>query len=425
MAPLEPWEKVFLNLGDKTFEDIDPNHGKLVCEDCHGGVGLIENVELSEEPTESELNQIKETAHSADHGFVIDPAAQENSPCQVCHYELTERSKNSMHTKAWGERYKVALRAEGHGDFDALPPDLEHGFTEECGSCHATCGECHISRPNSVGGGFVERHKFRKPHMQDNCTACHGTRIGDDYFGNLQGNTADTHFQSGFQCMDCHNEDFHGTGNEAMNPPRSRYEVEGIPQCVDCHANASASNDYHTTHWAGEGSQDDLDCYVCHSQPYNSCNSCHTNSVYREGYGETDTPDVFTGAEGYKEFPSFKIGKNPAYQDAGGPWSPAMSAHPESEWVLLRHIPVVEDTYYPWDWQTLEHYDKQETWQYTSPHNIQRWTAQTLVDTTAGEPCGSNCHHSAETDSLYLTLDYLEAEYPEEISANEHVIAPY
>ncbi len=260
--------------------------------------------------------------------------------------------------------------------------------------------------------------------MRDNCTACHGTRIGDDYFGNLQGNVADVHFRQGFDCLDCHNEDFHGEGTEAADPPDSRYEVAGLPQCVDCHADDTDANQYHETHWAGEGSQSDLSCFVCHSQSYNSCNSCHTNSEYREGYQEV-APDVHEGARNYKEFPSFKIAVNPAYETSGSGYSPALNAHPESELILVRHIPVVETTFDPWGLNQLNNYAIQETWEYTSPHNIKRWTEQTLVDTLGGEFCGANCHFSTETDSLYLTQEYLEQEYPDEVGANAHMIPEF
>ncbi len=27
-------------------------------------------------------------------------------------------------------------------------------FGNHCDSCHATCGECHVSQPNLVGGGI-------------------------------------------------------------------------------------------------------------------------------------------------------------------------------------------------------------------------------------------------------------------------------
>ena len=421
MAPLEPWEKVYLNHSANTFEDIDPNHGKLACEDCHGGVGVVEQ-ELSDEPSKRELTEVMNTAHDTEFGFRRDPATGDDSVCESCHYELTQRNKHSMHSMAWGERYKVAIRSTGSGDYESCPVEIKEGFEGECASCHATCGECHVSRPNSVGGGFVERHRFRSPHMQDNCTACHGTRIGDDYFGNLQGNDPDVHFRKGFDCMDCHTEDFHGAGIDPNNPPRNRYEVEKLPECTDCHQGDAGANQYHTVHWQGSGSADDLSCYVCHSQPYNSCNSCHTGGEYREGYHET-SPDVFEGARGYKEFPSFRIAYNPA--SAGGHWSPALEANADEQWILVRHIPLVKSSFDPWGWSTLANYAIEETWQYTSPHNINRWTAQTLVDTTADEPCYGSCHYTSEDDStrhLYLTREYLEEEYPEEVEANAHLL---
>ncbi len=47
-----------------------------------------------------------------------------------------------------------------------------------------TCGDCHISQPNSVGGGLLDGHLFEQtPSPTKTCTACHGSRVGNEYLG--------------------------------------------------------------------------------------------------------------------------------------------------------------------------------------------------------------------------------------------------
>ena len=394
MVPLEPWEKVYIKLGTaNTFEELEPVHGKIGCAGCHRGADNLS----AKDDSEDELLAIMEQAHE---GLVADPSANAEERCgwTWCHHDITKRNATSIHTEQWGMKHAVALRA-GYSDFESCPSTLQDGFEGECSHCHTSCGQCHISRPHSVDGGLLNKHVFqRTPSMTNNCTACHGSRVGNDYLGKLEGNQPDAHFSRlGYHCVDCHQEDFHGDGETGYT---SRYEVAGLPNCYEsCHSDADSSNNWHLTHVNQDDPAMELSCYVCHSQTYTSCNACHTNGEWKSGGG-------------YSEYPEFRIGHNP-----GLAWT-------DAKWILVRHIPVVADTYAPWGWSTLSQYDSEETWRYTSPHNIQRITARTSP--AAGEPCYSACHvtgaQAENNANLYLWESFLINDYPAEVDANQDVI---
>ncbi|NOZ74762.1 MAG: hypothetical protein GXO90_05210, partial [FCB group bacterium] len=99
----------------------------------------------------------------------------------------------------------------------------------------------------------------------------------------------------------------------------------------------------------------------------------------------------------------------------------------EVKWVTLRHVPVTPETYAPWGLATLAEFDSRPTWNHTSPHTINRWTART--DTTGGGACSDNCHYHANfsfadpvNKDLYLTRTFVQNNYPSEETANDSVI---
>lgn len=382
MTQLEPWEKVFINLtGNQTsFSEIDPVHASIGCRNCHGGT----------EPAKFE------DAHGSD--FIKDPSKTPEEFCSPCHEDLVNSNMNSMHTKAWGEMTAIAQRQLGgdkdHNDFDYCPAELTDNFDNECASCHTTCGQCHVSRPNSVEGGLISSHKFnKKPSQENNCMACHGSRIGVDFRGELEGNIPDVHQQRGMHCIDCHTEDFHEDASYA----ESRYHINDLPECLDCHTKEeNPSNSWHTMHWTDGGLLGELSCYVCHSQPYNNCNNCHTNGEWKEGLHD------------YSEYPDFRIGFNTDTELHDG------------KWVLVRHIPISRDSYEPWGHNDLPYYDDRPTWEYTSPHNIILNTAQT--DTTGGKSCSERCHLTSdlsdENQHMFLWESFLDSAYSDEVNAN-------
>ena len=404
MVPLEPWQKVFIKLvGRQTsYADIDEAHALIGCATCHGG----------KEPADFA------TAHDVENfGFVRDPSANAEANCSPCHNEIVATNSNSMHSKLWGEQTAIVRRELGadkdHTSFNGLPIELTEGFDRECMSCHTTCGQCHVSRPNSAAGGFIESHKFKKtPDQTNNCLACHGSRIATDFEGHLEGNEPDVHSTRYMKCWDCHQEDMHADASGSA----TRYHLADLPECKDCHFESDDSNLYHTMHWPDEG--EGLSCFVCHSQPYNNCNSCHTKNLegdlsdwWQTGYAETE-PDIHTGAGGYKEYPDFKIGYN--YDQ---------ELH-EGEFIVVRHIPVVRTSYSPWGHDQLANYDVRPTWEYSSPHNIKRFTAQTTI--VEGASCGSSCHALGDSAQVnlerYLWQSDVNEDYPDEIEANKSVV---
>lgn len=403
MTPLEPWEKVFIELKGsiQSFAGIDQTHALIGCVNCHGGT----------EPA-SYTNGFYEAHDSTT--FIKDPSLNPEQNCNPCHAEKVESNKNSMHSMAWGERTTIAQRELGaavdHNDFDSCPVALTDGFDGDCTSCHTTCGQCHVSRPNSVHGGFINSHRFSAtPDQTNNCMACHGTRISVDFKGSLTGNKPDVHYLQGKKCWDCHKEDMHADASSYA----TRYhmvDMDGYPTCSGCHGAEATSNNYHSEHWPGSG--DGLSCFVCHSQPYYNCNSCHTNGEWQEGYAQVGDTDVHTGDKGYSEYPEFRIGYN--YD---------MDLH-DGKWIVVRHIPVSVDSYEPWGHATLAEYGARPTWEYTSPHNIRRFTAQT--DTTGGASCSENCHLEGAKAELnrkrFLWQSFIDSAYTEEVKANLPVV---
>jgi hypothetical protein len=109
---------------------------------------------------------------------------------------------------------------------------------------------------------------------------------------------------------------------------------------------------------------------------------------------------------------SFKIGRNPI---------PDLK---DAEYVVLRHIPLAEDTYSEWDGTTTPFFSSEPTWKYATPHNIRRWTART--DTSSGQSCGSACHNSpADIDGFFLRQVDIDAlPSAAEQQANQYLIVP-
>ncbi len=341
-------------------------HGALGCTTCHGGVDGIDD---------------KQQAHA---GLVSDPSANAEEACGRCHVEAATNFAGSVHASFAGYRTFFEERA---GLSFADHPEIEQEFLGECGACHATCGQCHVSRPVSVKGGLVQGHRFLpSPNQSENCTACHGSRVGEEYTGSRTGYAADVHYvPNAMNCMACHTSgEMHGDGTEYTR----RYETAGMPRCEDCHAAAATANTWHSMHWG------QLQCQACHSQDYKNCNACHVG-----GGGITGS-----------SYLTFKIGKNPLSDLRG------------YEYVVLRHIPVTEDTFDPWGVSDLANYESMPTWKYASPHNIRRFTART--DTTGGVNGCDGCHDTPDEGGWFLRQADLDTLSAREAAANEALIVP-
>jgi thiosulfate/3-mercaptopyruvate sulfurtransferase len=274
-------------------------------------------------------------------------------------------------------------------------------FNNHCARCHTSCGDCHVGQPASVGGGLFDGHVFTaKPPMTRSCTACHGSRVGNEYLGKNEEVPGDVHFRQGrMNCVDCHQgSELHGkpsecqschTGPEGleMAPADHRYAGLQTTTCESCHPTATLGKDnieMHTVHGA------DLSCQVCHSITYTSCDNCHVALSETTGnpYFETDAT-YFT----------FMIGLNPR-----------RSYDRPYKYTPLRHLPVQADQFSFYGDNLLPNFNALPTWAYATPHNIQRTTPQT-------ETCNA-CHGNPD---LFLTADKVR---PEEVEANLPVIVP-
>jgi hypothetical protein len=94
---------------------------------------------------------------------------------------------------------------------------------------------------------------------------------------------------------------------------------------------------------------------------------------------------------------TFKIGHNPLKSEER-PW----------DYVLVRHIPIVPDTFVFYGEGLLPTFDGAPTWKYATPHNIQRVTPQ-----------NQNCESCHGNPDLFLMADDVD---PEERQANAAVI---
>lgn len=345
-------------------------HGALGCTSCHGGVDKTAD---------------KSVAHSGD--FVKHPSTIAEETCAPCHANIVKRASSSLHAEGWGQKRSQIVRA-GVNSFDELPYGMQEGYNQNCASCHATCGDCHVTRPSAGGGGLYQQHQFsRTPSMRDNCVACHSSRGGHAYFGIGTGTQPDVHLtKAGFSCTDCHSKnELHGDGTKYDH----RYQMKLLPSCNDCHTDIESSNIYHMSHI------NDLNCHTCHSQNYNNCGSCHV------------------GGEGVRiiAHQSYKIALNP------------LSAERQYKFAIVRRTPAAPDSWEQYGVDVLPNFDALPTYNYTTPHNILRWTSRTKVDD--GASCYDSCHIIKEDDiyrnrHLYLFDSDLVEDW--ERSANSDII---
>jgi len=328
-------------LVDENF--VNSTHGKISCTACHRGDKNASD---------------KSAAH---HNVEAFPSENLEETCSGCHAVKMSHFKKSQHATLSGYLPLIERRLGSSISGNAVAME---GFNQECFKCHTSCGQCHISRPESVMGGFLDGHEFKaRPSQTNNCLACHGSRIGAEYMGENQGYAADVHrIPYAKLCVDCHDADeMHSSGVTYTH----RYENKDMIRCEDCHMDTKTNNNYHQVHWASQ-SDPKLSCQVCHSQPYKNCTACHTGGVGITGSSYID----------------FKIAKNYL-----------KSPHRDYDYITVRHIPIIQDTYESWGISDLPNFSSVPTWKYTTPHNIQRWTAHTDTRTTGGS-CWTNCHNT-------------------------------
>jgi hypothetical protein len=253
-------------------------------------------------------------------------------------------------------------------------------YQKACASCHATCGDCHVSKPPFstnplILGGLQQGHLFAKtPPMTLTCAGCHGGRVAPEYTGQYEGFPADVHFsKANMSCTDCHTgAQMHGRGSTTAP---HRYAVQSRPSCLTCHPQAAAGASRLKVHTVHGGA---LACQVCHGGVSKSCATCHA------GRGATS-------------FPTLKIGRN-------------LRAERPEKVALLRHVPTTRDMIDRLTGleNTLVHFDRVPTWKTATPHTIQRVTAR-------ARSCAA-CHTNP---SLYLRLADLD---PHDSQANGRVV---
>jgi hypothetical protein len=335
----EPYDRVYMG-GDGYLAFKQETHYQLGCTECHNGDGKSNK---------------KDEAHSGD--WISSPSMFAQDKCSDCHSDIVDNFETSLHN-GFGQKRKVAIRSgfSGADDFDLLPAHQIEGYNKNCATCHASCGDCHTVRPPIAGGGLNKGHAFTKtPDMVGTCVSCHTSRGGHAYMGVASGTQPDVHLtKMGYTCLDCHTGDeMHGNGVKV----EQRYAYTELPECQDCHTTSATSNTYHATHY------DDFNCQVCHSQDYNNCASCHI------------------GGEGARvpSYLGYKIAANPL-----------PDVKPGFKFALVRRTLGAPDNWKEYGVAEYPGFDDLPTYNYTSPHNILRWTTRTQV--ASGASCAANCH---------------------------------
>ena len=354
----------------------DRIHGSIACHSCHKG-----------DPNATE----RSAAHK---GLVPAPSVSDpDGTCGRCHRSIAADWRNSLHRTLRGFRWILEVRS-GKAPLSGV---LEKQFKRHCTWCHSSCGQCHVAVPASAGGGLVSGHKFNKtPKMVYNCTACHGTRVGDEFRGNTDDGRADVHYVKGKQCTFCHKGgEMHGKGAKTAN---NRYEVTTAPKCTDCHdplrAGApAAALKAHKAHRDKSGGMK-LDCRVCHTLPYINCFGCHVKD------DKDGKPTYEANAPGFEPTHTFKIGLNHI-----------VSKRRPYKYVVLRHAPGAPTGFQSYGKGLQPKFDLEPTWRYASPHRVVRQTPQNAN-------CTDSCHGKSK---LFLQASDVPTG---EKAANQRVIVP-
>ena len=358
---MELYEKIYVK---PLFLETD--HGEIPCEQCHGGNPADDNWQTAHE------NVVPDPTFP-------DPAAA----CGECHEDIVSSVVTSLHYTLRPMRAAIEQRA---GDADAATlMTLNMAMDRHCSTCHASCGQCHVSRPDYAHGGLLAAHRFIKtPAMDTTCASCHGGRVHGEYTGADEDLAADVHYaDQEMSCMECHKSaEMHASAHEAA----TRFNLPERPDCLTCHPDAAAENSAVRSHALHQGK---LACQVCHAQASKSCFSCHVG---------TDK----------KGLPFFKCKQTQMMLKIG--MNPMPSPERPYDYVVVRHPPVSPTTFDAYIKNGLRRFDSLPTWKMDTPHNIQRSTPR-------NQAC-NNCHGNAQ---LFLKKSDLASW---EVTANSGVIVP-
>ena len=314
--------------------------------------------------------------------MVRDPDSIET--CASCHSEITTTDAISLHSTLDGYLTVMNQRA---GTEELCRPGLELAFENHCADCHTSCGQCHVSRPTSAGGGLLDGHSFKNPPpMNLTCTGCHGSRVNDEYKGKNEAPEggmvpADVHFNpGGMACFECHGDaEMHGDV-PAQEPPLRR--------CRRRNARTAIST------WK-------VGPTVIRSTP------C-TRRTWPARCAIRWTTRTATAAMCRR-----RRRARPTSRSIRRRWRSTLARTPSSrvaswDYVLLRHVPIDRDSFSFYGENLLPEYDSLPTFAYATPHNIQRNTPQ-----------NASCDACHGNESLFLTADKVP---PDELEANKDVI---
>ncbi len=361
MAPLELYLKIWVK---SSFLETDM--GEIACHDCHGG-----------DPKDPDW----QTAHN---GMVKDPTFPDaDKACGECHEEIVSMAKNSLHytLAPFGRIIKARANKKDKKGLAKICRAKE----KHCSHCHSSCGQCHVSRPDYVDGGFLDKHNFQKtPPMETTCAACHGGRVYEEFIGLKKEYAADVHYESEkMACTACHTaKEMHADAIGVNN----RFDIPERPNCLNCHKEVISARPKTRSHMIHK---DKVACQVCHAQANKNCFSCHVG-IDNKGlpYFKCKETKIL-----------FKIGLN-SQKSKDRPY----------DYVVLRHSPADPGLFDFYVKNGLSDFNTLPTWKLETPHNILRITPQ-------NKEC-NNCHGKA---SLFLNNDDM-AEW--EQKANAGVIVP-
>jgi len=315
MPPIKPDAYFRRYLVDKNIINKDP-HLQNGCVFCHKG-------------------DAKSVDQGSAHKGIVKTPSADLKLCGDCHDNITKPYSKSLHYNVLGLLDKVTKRFSK--DEERLFRDKVFG--QSCKSCHASCGDCHVSSPSVKGvrSGFIDGHRFVKKDERKTCAVCHGGRIYPEYTGNYSG-IPDEHFEKGMGCTYCHKKgQLHGDGNSYMN----KDEVKNRPRCRDCHKKGKEAKAIsRLAHSKHEGK---VSCYGCHVRSaYSNCYSCHNgNASFSK--------------------PSFILGINPANRKS---------------LTTLRLLPVGRDIFAK-NGIKMEKFDEVPDYRHAPVHNIRKSTDRT------------------------------------------------
>ena len=300
---------------DKALLEKDP-HLLEGCTSCHKGDGKALD---------------KDDAHK---GVVKRPSADMKT-CGQCHSDIARTYGNSLHATLQGFVTKMSKRLGAKEE----KVFVDKVFAQSCRSCHATCGDCHVSSPavNGIRTGFIKGHAFVKKDEGKTCAICHGGRVYPEFTGKDTA-SPDIHHQKGMSCTQCHKKaEFHGDGNAY----RMKGEAKGTPACRDCHKKGSEKKQVaRLAHAKHDGR---VTCYGCHVDgEYRNCTGCH------DGKALSAKPGFILGAQ------------------------------PSDKRVLttLRQVPVTRDSFLKAGIK-MEHFDALPDYRSAPVHKIRRVTDRT------------------------------------------------